>query len=224
MGLIIDQFREAGYPFLMTKQAATLLLLLLPFSALADEAVDACIEQWGKASPFKKGAKPHQVVGTSVKVLGIGKDNFEDLTATKGPRLVVIKPSVNVLGKTVFRLMNPNGWYCFKSNTSVLGKIQIEAACTAKIASSKDGGANVLGSDESDQGVTVLGTLRITRPGCEGKEAAEKTVKRAPKEEEEAVEALPSEPKASPKVETKVVTMTVTATATGTATGTGTKN
>lgn len=197
----------------MTKQIAVLLLLVwvAPLSH-ADEAVDACIEQWGKASPFKKGAKPDQVVGTSVKVLGIGKDNYEDHTETKGPRLVVIKPSVNVLGKTVFRLMNPNGWYCFKSNTSVLGKIQIEAACTAKIASSKDSGANVLGSDESEQGVTVLGTLRITRPGCEGREAAEKTSKREAREEE----ALPSEV----KVVQKEVTVTVTETATATATGT----
>ena len=187
--------------------SALLLSLLLPFPALADEAVDACIEQWGKASPFKKGAKPAQVVGTSVKVLGIGKDNFEDLVATKAPRLVVIKPSVNVLGKTVFRLMNPNGWYCFKSNTSVLGKIQIEAHCKAKIATSKEGGANVLGSDETDQGVTVLGTLRIERSGCEGKEAHEKNARRVQHEVEE-----------EPAPKAAVVTVTVTATATATAT------
>lgn len=184
----------------MTKLIASLLLLLASSPCFADEALDACIGSWGKSSPFKKGATPDQVAGTSVKVLGIGKDDFEDLKATDKPRLVLLKPSVNVLGKTVFRLMNPNGWYCFKSNTSVLGKIQIEAACTAHIASSKDG-ANVLGSDESDGGVTVLGTLRISRPGCEGKEAGEKAAK--PEHPGQTVERV-----------------TVTVTATGTSTST----
>lgn len=190
----------------MTYLIALLLLLAPPPSANADEAVDACIEQWGKSSPFKKGAKPHKVVGTSVKVLGIGKDDFNDLEESKAPRLVLLKPSVNVLGKTVFRLMNPNGWYCFKSNTSVLGKIQIEAHCKAKIASSQDGGANVLGSDESEQGVTVLGTLRIERPGCEGKEAREKTVRK--REEADDGDSAPAAP--------APVTVTVTTTATST--------
>ncbi len=140
-----------------------LLLLLLPVSAVADSNVDACLAAW-KNAPFKKGTQPDQIVGTQVKVFGIGKDDYED-TPTKKPRLILIKPSVNVLGRTTFRLMNPNGWYCFRANVSVLGKMKIEAHCNAKLASSKEDGTSVLGSDESDKGVTVLGSLRVNRIG-----------------------------------------------------------
>ena len=178
-----------------------LLLLLLPFSANADQTVDACLTAW-KNAPFKKGTEPHQVVGTQVKVLGIGRDDFRD-SATPKPRLILIKPSVNVLGKTSFHLMNPNGWYCFRANVSVLGKMNIEAVCGAKLASAKDDGTSVMGSDESDKGVTVLGSLRVNRIGDCGK-TEEKAVK------EEKVEKADIEP--------KVVTVTATMTSTGTAT------
>jgi hypothetical protein len=143
-----------------------LALLFLPrFSfAASEKATDACLDGW-KNAPFKHGAQPHEVIKPSVKVFGIGKKDYED-GPTQKPRLILIKPNVNVLGTTTFRLMNPNGWYCFKANVSVLGKISIIASCKAHIATSSDNGVNVLGADESDQGVTVHGTLRISRVGC----------------------------------------------------------
>jgi hypothetical protein len=143
-------------------------LLLLPRVSFAanEKAIDACIDGW-KNSPFKHGAQPDEVVKPSVKVFGIGKKDYEDEPTSKA-RLILIKPNVNVLGTTTFRLMNPHGWYCFKANVSVLGKMSLIANCKAHIATSTDNGVNVLGADESDQGVTVLGTLRISRVGCGG--------------------------------------------------------
>jgi hypothetical protein len=144
-----------------------LALLLLPLAAHADmeDTVNGCLAVW-KHAPFKKGAEPDRVIKTGVKVLGIGKRDSDDLEATSKPKLVVIKPAVNVLGTTRFHLMNPNGWYCFRANVSVLGKISIEAHCKAHLAQSGDGGASVLGSDETDGSVAVLGSVRVTRTGC----------------------------------------------------------
>jgi hypothetical protein len=157
-----------------------LLLSATPARASTDAAVNGCLNAW-KHAPFAKGAEPAEVISPSVKVLGIGKKDFVDDKVTKKPRLVLIKPSVNVLGGTKFSLLNPNGWYCFKTNVSVLGKTSIKAHCNAHIATSGDGGANVLGADESDHGVTVLGTLRIERVGCtpeQVKKQAEEAVKK----------------------------------------------
>jgi hypothetical protein len=163
------------------KFAALLILLLLCPHAHADDsddesdrAINKCIKQW-KTSPFKAGAEADLVINPSVKVLGIGK-NPEDNKVTSGPNLVLVKPNVNVLGKSTFRLMNPNGWYCFKANVSVLGKIAIEADCKAHLATSTDG-ANVLGADDSQRGTSVLGSIRVTRIGACAKNDEEKSEK-----------------------------------------------
>lgn len=188
-----------------------LLLLLLPqHSAFADPNVDACLTAW-KNAPFKKGTEPHHVVGSQVKVFGIGKKDFED-SPTDKPRLILIKPSVNVLGKTSFRLMNPNGWYCFRANVSVLGKMNIQAVCGAKLASSKEDGTSVLGSDESDKGVAVLGSLRVTRIGDCGAGAG------VSRKEGEVMEENIDEDEGKKEKAPKVVTVTTTFTATGTTT------
>jgi hypothetical protein len=130
----------------------------------SQDSIDTCIRAW-KTSPFKVGATPDKTLSTSVRVLGIGQQQVNDQEETKKPQLIVIHPSVNVLGKTQMTLGNPNGWYCFASNVSVLGKIEINAHCKAHLASGKDG-ANVLGASDTNQGVTVLGSLRVSRFGC----------------------------------------------------------
>ena len=142
-----------------------------------DRAINKCIKQW-KNSPFQKGAEADLVMSPSVKVLGIGKDP-SDTKVTSGPRLVLVKPNVNVLGKSTFKLLNPNGWYCFKANVSVLGRLAIQADCKAHLATSTDG-ANVLGADDSDHGTSVLGSIRVERIG-----ACAKNDKKADKDEEE---------------------------------------
>ena len=144
---------------------------LLPAVARADDqpALDACIASWGSASPFKKGTPAAKVVATGVKVFGIGSEGATDEPTSK-PSLVLVRPAVNVMGKSTIDLRNPHGWYCFVSNVNVAGKMEIEIPCDAHVASAKEDGTSVGAVDESSKGVTVFGALRVTRKGCaEGK-------------------------------------------------------
>lgn len=129
------------------------------------DTINSCIAAW-KNSPFKKGHEADKTISPGVKVFGIGKSGVDDLDATSTPKLVLVRPAVNVLGKTKLRLMNPNGWYCFKSNVSVLGKMEIETDCKAHFASAVEG-AEVLAADESSKGVIVLGSLRLKKENCD---------------------------------------------------------
>jgi hypothetical protein len=140
---------------------------LVPVVAAADDqpALDACIGVWGRESPFKKGASPTKVIATGVKFFGIGSNNAPDEPTAK-PSLVLVRPAVNVMGKSTIRLANPKGWYCFVSNVTVAGKMEIEIPCEAHIASAKEDGTAVGAVDESNKGVTVFGSLRVTRYGC----------------------------------------------------------
>ena len=152
--------------------AIVAMLASAPLKAADQRVLDRCIADWGNASPFKKGAVPNRVISPGVKVFGIGKNNNGDDTITDTPSLILIQPAVNVLGKSTIRLANPKGWYCFKSNVTVAGKIAIEAHCSAHIASARDDGTSVMASDESDKGVAVMGALRVTRFGCGDKDKA----------------------------------------------------
>ncbi len=130
-----------------------------------DKEVRDCLSHWG-SHPFTAKNPNYKTISTSVSVFGAGSD-IVDSKATKKPSLVYIKPSVNVLGGKLIQLKNPNGWYCLKSNTNVLGKATIELHCNAKLAIASTG-ATVLGSEEggTQQGTTVLGKTKIKRVGC----------------------------------------------------------
>jgi hypothetical protein len=140
---------------------------LTPSAARADDgpALDACIAAWGSASPFKKGTPPTKVVASGVKVFGIGSESAGDEPTAK-PSLVLVRPAVNVMGKSTIQLKNPQGWYCFVSNVNVAGKMEIEVPCSAHVASAKEDGTSVGAVDDSNKGVTVFGALRVTRVGC----------------------------------------------------------
>ena len=133
------------------------------------DALDACIHSWGKASPFKAGTPPSSVIATNVKVFGVGGSGDVHDSATDKPALVLVRPAVNVMGKSRIHLANPKGWYCFRSNVTVAGKLEIQAPCNAHIASAKGDGTAVGAVDESNSGVAVFGALRVTRYGCEAK-------------------------------------------------------
>ena len=141
--------------------------MLLPGTGLADDqaALDQCIAAWGSKSPFQKGAKPDLVMGTGVKVFGLGSSQTGDAPTAK-PSLVLVRPAVNVAGKSTIKLSNPKGWYCFEDAVTVAGKINISAHCTANLASGKGGATAVMGANTANQGVAVMGALRITRFGC----------------------------------------------------------
>ena len=144
-------------------------LLAASGAALADEdqsAVDGCIAQWGAASPFHKGTKPETVVSTGVKVFGVGSSSSGNDAPTSHAALILVRPAVNVMGKSTIKLNNPKGWYCFRSNVNVAGKMEIDAPCGAQIASATSEGAAVGAADDTGKGVSVFGALRVTRHGC----------------------------------------------------------
>jgi hypothetical protein len=135
------------------------------FAAEDKDEVQTCLKNW-KTHPFKGKESDFRVIGSKVKVLGMG-DEMIDGQKTNTPELVFVKPTVNVMSKSVIRLLNPNGWYCLKSNVAVMGKTEIEVDCKAKLASATTG-ATVLGKDETDNGnVTVLGKNTITKVNCQ---------------------------------------------------------
>src|SRR5471032_1544571 len=151
---------------------AVIAIAVVPASTFAsDQAVlDACIASWGKSSPFKKGKPADSVIGTGVKVFGIGHAQSGGDAPTDRPVLVYVRPAVNVMGKSTIRLSNPKGWYCLRSTVTVAGKIEIQAHCDAHLASAREDGTSVGAADDSGKGVAVFGALRVSRFGCpEGK-------------------------------------------------------
>jgi hypothetical protein len=145
---------------------AALALVSTASFAQDQKALDGCIQSWGKSSPFKKGTPAHSVIAPSVKVFGVGGGGNVNDHATDKPALVLVRPAVNVMGKSRIRLENPKGWYCFRSNVNVAGKMEIDAPCSAHIASAKEDGTAVGAVDETNKGVSVFGALRISRYGC----------------------------------------------------------
>ncbi len=142
-------------------------------AAAADEpdsdeyAIARCLEAWGTKHPFHgKRNPPFKTLSANVKVFGIGAAIVDD-EPTREPRLVLVNPAVAVMSKSTMRLLNPNGWYCLKSNVTVMSKTVIELACDANIADSRDGVA-VLGSnvEGTGKGVTVMGKTELRRVGC----------------------------------------------------------
>ncbi len=128
-----------------------------------DSNVAHCLKAWGK-HPF--GARPvHKTLATSVKVFGIGQ-NTVDTEATPSPSLVLVNPGVNVMGGSTIELLNPNGWYCLRSNVNVMGGMTIKLHCKAKIAMATDGTTTVLGNNTEEKGITVMGSTQVERVGC----------------------------------------------------------
>ena len=131
-----------------------------------DGSIAACLKAWGK-HPF--GSSPtYKTLSTSVKVFGIGS-NTADTESTSSPTLVLINPGVNVMGGSTIELLNPNGWYCLRSNVNVMGGMTIRAHCKAHLASSSEGGSGttVMGNNNDQKGVTVMGSTQVERVGCE---------------------------------------------------------
>ena len=138
-------------------------LLSLAVQAGDLEEVQQCLRNW-KKHPFNSANPDYRVMAARVKVMGIGGEVY-DAKPTSVPELVLLKPAVTVMSKSTITLMNPRGWYCLKGRVDVLGKSEINLHCKAHLATSNDG-ATVLGSNDSDTGVTVLGKSVINRIGC----------------------------------------------------------
>jgi len=150
---------------------ALALFAFLPAPSLADDqaVINQCIAAWGPKSPFKKGALPEQVIGTGVKVFGLGSSQSGHDAPTERPSLVLVRSAVNVAGKSTIRLSNPKGWYCFEDTVTVMGKTSIVAHCNAQLAGAKGDGTAVMAANDANQGVAVMGALRVSRFGCSKK-------------------------------------------------------
>jgi len=139
----------------------------LGVSALAAEAddnpVNSCLNAWEK-HPFGKNPS-YKTLSTSVKVFGIGSDTA-DTEVTQTPALVLVNPGVNVAGGSVVQVLNPNGWYCFRTTVSVMGELTIKAHCKSHLATTT---GDVLGGVNAadGKGVTVLGKTKVERVGCD---------------------------------------------------------
>lgn len=147
-------------------QGACLLVISAPGAASAqttpDPSITACLKAWGK-HPF--GSNPqYKTLATSVKVFGIGKASGDNET-TGGPALVLVNPGVNVMGGTTVELLNPNGWYCLRTNVNVMGGLTLRAHCKAHLASSVDG-VTVMGDSADSKATTVMGSTRVELVGC----------------------------------------------------------
>lgn len=142
------------------------MAMLFSMSTLAAEeeggSMSNCLKAWGK-HPF--GNNPsYKTLATSVKVFGIGEDP-KDAEVTNSPSLVMVNPGVNVMGGTTIELLNPNGWYCFRTNVNVMGGLTIKAHCKAHLASATEG-VTVLGNNSDKNSVTVMGSTQVELIGC----------------------------------------------------------
>lgn len=142
---------------------ALLTASLAPAFATDQSDIDTCLSKW-KGHPFTGKSKDFRTLSTSVRVMGIGKA-VRDSGKTDSPELVLVKPSVSVMSKTELHLENSNGWYCLSSNVNVMSKSVIHLACKANLASAAEGVA-VLGQDEEESGVTVLGKTQVIKESC----------------------------------------------------------
>jgi hypothetical protein len=160
------------------KLIAVLLTMAFSFSAAATDMdeIHSCLRNWGK-TPFSKDNPDFRVITSKVRVMGVG-DNVEDTRPTEKPELVLLKPAVSVMSKSVMKLMNPNGWYCIKGKVDVMGKSEIELHCKAHMASSKES-ATVMGSNKTETGVTVMGSTTVNRV-CDGTSTPETDAPKKP--------------------------------------------
>lgn len=128
------------------------------------DSIAACLEAW-KTHPFEKNPD-YKTMSTSVKVFGVGQ-NPSDTEETKEPKLILINPAVNVMGSTTFELLNPNGWYCFKSNVNVMGGFTIETHCKTHLAFASNGATVLASANNDDVGVTVMGSTKVKSVECD---------------------------------------------------------
>ena len=129
----------------------------------SDSGINSCLKAWGK-HPFGKNPS-YRTLSTSVKVFGIGKDT-SDTGETSTPSLVMVNPGVNVAGGKTVKVLNPNGWYCFRTTVSVMGGMTIQAHCKAHLATTS---GDIMGTakDAEGKGVSVLGSIQVERVGCD---------------------------------------------------------
>lgn len=172
---------RTGFSFHSGHAFTVILGLMIALGALASGPASAmdrqtakeikilnrCLNRWEK-HPFGTDIKPgsYKVLEGGVSIAGMGGAGIEDRHQSDGPRLILVKPSVSVLTKTTYNLLNDNGWYCIRGQVTVMGAAEINLACHAKLMSSS-GSRTVLGENKDQTGTTVMGKTSIHRK-CNG--------------------------------------------------------
>ena len=124
------------------------------------QTVMQCLGSWPK-HPFDTKSLKFRVIESNVSVFGIGGKTSDEVS-TNYPQLILVRPAVSVMSKSTYNLKNPNGWYCLKGQTNVMGKAIFNVGCKTQITSSESG-STVMGSSEGESGTTVMGKTVINR-------------------------------------------------------------
>lgn len=127
-----------------------------------DETINNCLEQWGD-HPFTQEQvnNYNKLVGT-VEVFGIGPA-IDDKVQTATPKLMLVKPPVNVFSTQTFVLGNPNGYYCLNRGFNLLSRSTVEVHCDAKMIA--NGGKDILsgGNATDTSSVSVFSNVDVVR-------------------------------------------------------------
>lgn len=149
------------------KSIVLLVIALSSISAFAEsdsDAVKSCLSKF-KTHPFDSESPKFRTIKGAVRVLGFGSD-IVDKQKSDNVELILIKPAVSVIAKTVYKLHNPNGWYCMKAKVNVISNTTVELDCSARFTTS-DKSVTVIGKDDTAKGgVTVIGKSQIKRINC----------------------------------------------------------
>ena len=159
----------------MFRRAFTTLALVSLFAALnpaqaqtgerpVDEgfALSACLSAWGD-HPFGSHLT-YSRMSSSPRLTGAAPTNMAP-AATNYPSLVLVDPLVNERGESGIALLNPNGWYCLRVPSGLVGRVAVQLHCRAHLAVSS-GGATYWGGGRGAAGVTTMGPLEVERVGC----------------------------------------------------------
>ncbi len=135
-------------------------------TASADYAkVAACLQSWTGQGLSAADADQYRLVDSSVRVMGFGSSEVTDDVSTSYPQVILVRPNVSVMTKTSWKLLNPNGWYCFDTSVAVMAKDEIELGCGAHLADGHSA-VSVVGASDRSGGVTVLGEMKVMRDLC----------------------------------------------------------
>lgn len=166
MGLALIGMLLAGPAYGMDREAYEAKHSMVTGDEGQKAAVQKCLAAWGKHPFDTEKTLRFRVIEPKVRVMGLGAQETRDEDTTDKPVLILVEPSVNVMTKTTYGLLNPNGWYCFDASVTVMGKALIKAHCDTKIADARSGAAVIAHSDSEKDGVTVLGSTRVEREQC----------------------------------------------------------
>lgn len=131
-------------------------------------SIERCLKQWPGHPFVAGGVYSVRKISFAFSLGGLtlgGNDG-----PTPAPKLVLLDNSVNVGlpglgGVSTYNFLNPNGYYCVKSQVNVLASVNINLHCQARMASSESQFSvlsNISGEPAQNQ-VNILSNVAVTR-------------------------------------------------------------